>query len=319
MNILYGIQCTGNGHLTRSLKVICEIKKLGHNVDILLSGKNYNKNIKYDVKYRFEGFTLYNTPKGKINYLKTAMSFNFLNFLDDIHLDIDKYDKVISDFEPITAWACKINHKECYGLSNQYALLSKKVPKKGRNFLGELILKWLAPVTHKLGFHFQKYDENIYMPIINDDLIGKNYEDNGHYTVYLPSFSLFKIVNELIKYKHIKFHIFHGDVVGTYRYDNCLIFPIDRSIFTESFISCNSVVTNSGFQTTSEALYMGKKLMNIPLKGQYEQECNMYALKEMGIFTGRLKDIGSFIKSPKVTIDKWEDPINEILKLIFRN
>ncbi len=43
MKILYGIQCTGNGHLTRSLKVISRLKKLGHNVDILLSGKDYNK------------------------------------------------------------------------------------------------------------------------------------------------------------------------------------------------------------------------------------------------------------------------------------
>ena len=50
MNILYGIQCTGNGHLTRSLKVVCRLKKMGHNVDILFSGKNYNKNIKYNVK-----------------------------------------------------------------------------------------------------------------------------------------------------------------------------------------------------------------------------------------------------------------------------
>ena len=43
MKILYGIQCNGNGHITRSLKVISKLKRLGHEVDILLSGKNFNK------------------------------------------------------------------------------------------------------------------------------------------------------------------------------------------------------------------------------------------------------------------------------------
>lgn len=317
MNILYGIQCTGNGHLTRSLKVICRLKKMGHNVDILLSGKDYKKNIKYDVKYRFKGFALYNTSKGRIDYLKTIMSFDILRFLDDIHLDVTSYDKVISDFEPITAWACKISHKKCYGLSNQYSLLSNKVPRKRRNFIGEFILKWMAPVSDKFGIHFKKYDENIYMPIINDDIMDKIYEEHGHYTIYLPSFSLYKIVRELNKHKDITFHVFHGDVNGTYRYNNCLIFPINRKIFLESFTTCNGVITNSGFQTTSEALYMGKKLMTIPLKGQYEQECNMVALKEMGIFVGKLRDIDKFIKSDKISVDKWIDPIDEILNKIL--
>lgn len=317
MNILYGVQCTGNGHLTRSLKVICRLKQMGHNVDILLSGKEYKKNIKYDVKYRFKGFALYNNPKGGIDYLKTIMSFDILRFLDNIHLDVNKYDKVISDFEPITAWACKLHDKKCYGLSNQYSLLSKKVPRKGRDYVGEFILKWMAPASDKLGIHFQSYDDNIYKPIINDDIMDRNYEEQEHYTVYLPSFSLSKIVTQLNNYKNTKFHIFHGDVNGTYRYNNCLIFPINRKIFLESFTTCSGVITNSGFQTTSEALYMGKKLMTIPLRGQYEQECNMVALKEMGIFTGRLKNVGEFINSPKVTVDKWIDPIDDILSKIL--
>ncbi len=64
-------------------------------------------------------------------------------------------------------------------------------------------------------------------------------------------------------------------------------------------------------------MYLGKKLMVIPLKGQYEQECNSISLKEMGIFIGELNDIEEFIKSPKVTIEKWDDPINDILNKIL--
>jgi len=35
MKILYGIQLTGNGHLTRSVQIIRELKKRGHEVDII--------------------------------------------------------------------------------------------------------------------------------------------------------------------------------------------------------------------------------------------------------------------------------------------
>lgn len=39
----------------------------------------------------------------------------------------------------------------------------------------------------------------------------------------------------------------------------------------------------AGFETPEEALFLGKKLMVIPIKGQYEQQCNVAALKEMGV------------------------------------
>ena len=38
----------------------------------------------------------------------------------------------------------------------------------------------------------------------------------------------------------------------------------------------------AGFETTSEALYLGKKLLVIPIRNQYEQLCNAAALEELG-------------------------------------
>ena len=39
----------------------------------------------------------------------------------------------------------------------------------------------------------------------------------------------------------------------------------------------------AGFETPAEALYLKKKVMAIPMKGQYEQQCNAAALKTMGV------------------------------------
>ena len=42
MNILYGVNATGNGHLSRSRITISELKKRGHKVTVLFSGRDIN-------------------------------------------------------------------------------------------------------------------------------------------------------------------------------------------------------------------------------------------------------------------------------------
>jgi uncharacterized protein (TIGR00661 family) len=48
-------------------------------------------------------------------------------------------------------------------------------------------------------------------------------------------------------------------------------------------INCNGIITGGGFETPAEALYLGKKILSIPIRNHYEQECNAAALKKMGV------------------------------------
>jgi uncharacterized protein (TIGR00661 family) len=56
--------------------------------------------------------------------------------------------------------------------------------------------------------------------------------------------------------------------------------PISQENFTQSMIHCHGVITGAGFETPAEALVLKKKLMVLPIHGQYEQICNAEALKE---------------------------------------
>ena len=42
MKILYGINATGNGHISRSRITVSELKKRGYEVTVLFSGRNMN-------------------------------------------------------------------------------------------------------------------------------------------------------------------------------------------------------------------------------------------------------------------------------------
>jgi len=58
---------------------------------------------------------------------------------------------------------------------------------------------------------------------------------------------------------------------------------MDKKLFGQSLIHCSGIITGGGFETPAEALHLGKKILAIPIRGQYEQLCNAAALKEMGV------------------------------------
>lgn len=316
MRILYGIQSTGNGHITRSSKIISKLIKSGCDVDILLSGNNSQVNLKFPVKYTFDGFTFNYSESGEVNYFKTILNIKILQFIKDIKLDVSSYDIVISDFEPITAWACKISGRDCIGISNQCSFLSDNTPRpNSRKYLSEFVLRNMAPVTKPIGLHFEKYDDFIFTPIIKEIFIKSTINDYGYYSVYLPTYKIENIVSKLVRIKG-KFEIF-SNVNKNIKYKNCIVKKIQRDSFEESLINCHGVITSAGFQTPSESLFLGKKLMVIPIVGQYEQECNTVALKKLGVFTGTTNDIDKFISSDNIIKMNWKDSSDEIINIIL--
>lgn len=315
MKILYGIQGTGNGHISRSTKIIHRLKKVGCNVDILISG-NTNINIPFEVKYNLTGFTLKYSKNGSISFLKTLINLNFYKFINDLKLNLNNYDLIISDFEPITAWASKINNKECLGISNQCSFLSKNSPRpKQKSYIGEFIFKNMAPVSKKIGFHFEEYDTFIYTPIIKDTLLIFKPTEKNHYTVYLPTYDL-DILNGFLSKLNVKFHVF-SNIENKIISNNITYYPLNKYRFEDSILNSSGVITSGGFQTTSESLFLNKKLMTIPINGQYEQLCNVESLKKLGVFSGTLNDISYFLDVPKQSPVNWEDSTNKVIDFIL--
>ncbi len=61
------------------------------------------------------------------------------------------------------------------------------------------------------------------------------------------------------------------------------VYRVDNKTFVKSLASCEGLLCNAGFETPAETLYLGKKLMVIPMKRQYEQQCNAEALRGLGV------------------------------------
>lgn len=325
MKILYAIQGTGNGHLSRAREIVPILQQKG-DLDLLISGTQADVELPYPVKYRFKGLCFIFGKKGGVDVMATYKKSNLKRLYKEIRsLPVEDYDLVISDFEPVSAWACRRKHKHCVGLSHQAAVINKKAPRpEKKDMLGKSILLHYAPVTKAYGFHFANYSEEIFTPVIRGEIRNPPAEMKAHYTVYLPAYSDKRIIRVLSEIKNIEWKVFSKHSKGAYRDGNIFIRPIDNDAFIESLISCTGILCGAGFETPAEALYLKKKLLVIPMKGQYEQQCNAAALATMGVpVLKSLKDkhidkIKAWTKNPQSIPVLYPDITEKIIDMVIR-
>lgn len=284
MKIFYAVQATGNGHISRAMEILPYLKQYGQ-VDLFLSGSNSTLQLDAPVKYRSKGVCFFYNNGGGLNYLQTLSRFAPLRVMREVReLPVEKYDLVINDFECITSLACRIKKIPSINFGHQASFMSDQVPRpKRKSAMGEFVLHNYARASQYIGLHFKLYDDFILPPVIKKNILAADPKDKGHITVYLPSCSDSTVSRFLNGINDFQFEVFSKEVRQSSKEGNLLFVPVNKDAFNKSLINCHGIITNSGFETPAEALYLRKKLMVIPIKGQYEQLCNASALEEMGV------------------------------------
>lgn len=283
MKILYAIQGTGNGHISRAVQLHPYLKKYGE-VDYFLSGSNAQLNTSLPIKYRSKGLSLFYKKTGGLDYLKIMKSFSFKIFKDAKRLPVEQYDVVINDFEFVTSLACKLKNKPSIHFGHQASFQSKKTPRsKTFNPIGNLILDSFVQSDKYVGLHFKQFDEHVYNPIIKDEIVNAIPINDGHITVYLPQYSIDFLEPYFLAHPDFHFEVFTKEVNQIACKKNICYFPINNNGFTQSMIRCYGIITAGGFETPAEAMYLNKKVMSIPIIDHFEQESNAVALKNLGI------------------------------------
>jgi len=249
MRILYGVQGTGNGHLSRARVMAKALIEHNIQVDFLFSGRKPEDFFDMECfgDYRVQAGMTFATHSGRVNITQTVKQNCSLSLLKDIQsLDLSCYDLVLNDFEPISAWAARRQGVPSIGISHQ-AALTHPVPKLGSTWLNELLLEH----THQIL---------VYLPFEEADVIADFFKPFTDYQ--------FLVYHAKQPTKRIADHIqWHG---------------FNRDGFKQHLASCGGVIGNAGFELASEALTLGKKLLVKPLIGQFEQLSNVAALQLLG-------------------------------------
>lgn len=283
MRLLYGINGTGNGHRSRALEVVPELLKHAA-VDVLVSGHRHSMPFPFEVRYWKRGLS-FAYRNGGVDLLGTAAGTNPVRLAADItSLEMSVYDGVITDFEPISAWAARRRGVPCTQVSHQASFRSGRTPRPTKRQLpAEFVMRHFAPCRTAFGLHFDRYDDFVHPPVVRTLVRELEPESGDRIVVYLPSVEIDRQV-DVFRRTEALFTVFSGHVDAVREAaPNVRLEPASDRAFAEALARSRGVIGHAGFELPSEAMYLGKPMLALPIMGQYEQRCNAAALEGLGV------------------------------------
>jgi uncharacterized protein (TIGR00661 family) len=317
MKILYAVQGTGNGHVARARHLIPLLAKHAQ-VDVWISGTESQLELPSGVQRSWSGISLKYDQHGGLSIARTLFENRWLRFVRDVlRAPIHGYDLIINDFEPVSAWAVWLRGGTLLEVSHQAGVRHPKAPRpKRRNLLGEWILKNYAPSQHAIGFHVQAVASEVHPPLIRSEIRTLTSLPRPQLLVYLPAYSVDALA-EVCSDCPVPVRAFVPQLAvpverGAFRAE-----PVDSARFLNAFAESDSVLCSAGFELPTEALFHGKRIAVIPIKGQYEQECNAAALRKAGAWhAGSLNKLKLYkwLASPPPQPARWPDYSDDLVR-----
>ena len=286
MRILYGVQATGQGHISRA-RAMAHALKQHPDVDVtwLFSGRPRERLFDMEPFGDFQHYAglTFVTEAGQLRYRKTIMANRYWQFIRDVwQLDVKAYDLVVTDYEPVTAWAGKLRRQSVLGIGHQYAF-GKNTPVEGRSLAQHAVMSLFAPVARGVGLHWSDFGANVLPPIL-DLPPTPTVAANDHILVYLPFEDQSTVTKWLNGFSEHRF-IQYASTLPNDEQANVGRRTANIAGFKSDLASARGVVCNCGFELISECLHWRKPVLTRPLAKQMEQLSNGAALEALGYAT----------------------------------
>lgn len=284
MKVLYGVQSTGNGHITRARAMARELARAGVEVDYLFSGRPQEQLFDMDIfgDYQHRTGITFTVQNGAVRPVATLRDMDLRTFIRDVRsLKVTGYDLILTDFEPVTAWAGLLRGRRVVGIGHQYAF-HHPIPQHRATPLQRWLMRYFAPSRQSLGLHWHPFGQPILPPIAPVEWQRARCA-RGRLLVYLPFENPASITALLATLDGYQCHIFHP-LAATQKsvYGHLHWHQPSLAGFQDELLVCEGVICNAGFELASETLQLGKKLLVKPLSRQPEQLSNALALDMLG-------------------------------------
>jgi uncharacterized protein (TIGR00661 family) len=294
VRILYGVVGEGMGHATRSRGILEHLVKR-HEVQIVVSGRAHDY-----LKRHFEGVkniwgfqiayadnevknvkTLFANLKGALKGLPK----NFLRYIEVARSF--QPEAVISDFE---SWSylfgknyllpvfCLDNIQIVHRCAHSKAII--KGYEKDFRLANAIVKSKLPGCAHYLITTFfyprvAKARTTLHPPVLRREILDARSEPGDHLLVYQTSTSNKTLVDSLRKsgvpcrVYGMKRELARDEVDGNLTYR-----PFSEAGFIDDLRTARGVVANGGFTLLSEAVYLHKPVLAVPVGKQFEQILN---------------------------------------------
>ena len=293
--ILYGISGEGLGHAIRSKAIISQLVK-HHEIYIVTSRLAYtflSENFgnvhhihcmrliyKKNAVHHLQTF-FHNLIRFPIQSIKTYLKIKRL-------IKTFKPDVIITDFEPFSHFAARLHNLPIISVDNQHIVTKTDIEFTKDHpfefFMTKSVINTFIKKTNYYlitTFFYPKVKDPsntlLVGPILRKEILSLKpkkrdyiilYQTSQHYTDLIP---MLENIPE-------KFLIYTPHPLENRK--NIIFKTTHEKNFIRDLANCKAIITNGGFTLMSEALYLKKPVLSIPVKGQFEQILNAAYLKE---------------------------------------
>ncbi|MDE5833604.1 MAG: teichoic acid biosynthesis protein [Desulfovibrio sp.] len=325
--ILYGIHGTGHGHAMRGLTIARALP--GH--EFLFVASDDAPSVlepEFPVKRIPNLGTVFKNYKVALAAtIKRALPLlirrdkhieSVLRIIEDF-----KPDVCLTDLEYFTPRAAERAGISCLTLDHQHILTSCRHDPPPA-LLADALLQGLAPRylfrptewNALISFYAPpvapRYKKNtrVLPPILRDKVIAARPRDDGHILVYQSNSTDSRLIEFLASETGRKAYVFgYGDAKG--KKGNIQFMPKSEDAFIDLLASCAYVIQGGSHTLMSEALFLGKPILSLPLEAMIEQRLNAFYLEKLGY--GRQAKMADLDAS---FIQKFEDDAPEFRRNI---
>jgi uncharacterized protein (TIGR00661 family) len=197
---------------------------------------------------------------------------------------------IISDFEFYSNLLSKILRLPLISLDNMHVLTQAEldVPHKYRaeKLASEGVVRSFIqlPTRYLITSYFYPPLKNpkkakYFPPVLRDEIMNLEPYNGEQVMVYQTSDSNLRLL-EILKELDDEFIVygFHRDE----RDENLEFKSFNEDEFFQDMAQARAVISNGGFTLISEALYLGKPVLSVPVKKQFEQILNALYLDRLG-------------------------------------
>ncbi|MHC4187088.1 MAG: glycosyltransferase family protein [Planctomycetota bacterium] len=299
--IIYAVAGEGFGHSSRSQLIGQRFLDSGHDVIFVGSQKSlmylkehFGQRVKeiFGLSFAFQDGRIDKSETLKRNLLKLPEA-NELN--DELFRGVFEPfapDLVVSDFEPFSAWWAWRKGVPFISIDHEHMLTLCELEHQQKNWFSrmtaEVVTKcyYVGAVSYIILNFFKtrlKIKSAVLAgPIVRPAVVELEPTSGQHIVMYSTSGEGMEKLKEILQtFKEQKFYIYGFKQTG--EFENCVFKERSTQDFLRDLASSRGAIASAGFSLISECLYLKKKMLLMPVRGQYEQIINAYYIEKLGL------------------------------------
>jgi len=287
--IWYSVCGEGMGHAIRSHTIISELEK--ENDILITAAENAYPYLKSKHKrvHWISGNTLV-YRNNRVLWIASFIKF-WLGLLYQIPYNIIKIHPlvrkfkpqlVISDFESAAHYMARLYNIPCISVDNNHVLSECKIK---THWIVKPVVRFLHATSDLyliLSFSRVKTTNPkavLVDPVVRKEIRNAKTSNKDHVLVYQTTPTNKQLLKTLAMTKN-KYFVYGMKKKGSYK--NMIYKEYSDKGFIQDLASCRFVILNGGFTLISEAIYLRKPILTVPVINQYEQEFNSECIENEG-------------------------------------